>query len=230
MTRWDLLRQTCYLSSFVTRWTSGCDKLLYRLMCWISSSLDFCLTLRVGDCIKDWKVEVWSDADYASDLHTKRSTSGVFAAFSAGSTFAPVTGQSNKQAATADSTPNAEVVALAKATTKTAIPLMDLVKHITSRSPALTVHEDNDAARTAALRGYSHEMRHLKRQFGVSLAQLAEFFSSADQLDSSKGGLGSLVRCDSAQMRADGFTKSFKSVQEWTRILDLLCIVKRRPV
>ena len=81
----------------------------------------------------------------------------------------------------------------------------------------------------SALRAYSHEMRHLKRQFGVSLAQLAEFFFDETKEDESTGRMGKLVRCATKDMRADGFTKSFKTVAERKRILHLLCLAERDP-
>ena len=40
MARPDLLRATCYLARLITKWTTACDKMLHRLMCYISSSLD----------------------------------------------------------------------------------------------------------------------------------------------------------------------------------------------
>jgi hypothetical protein len=37
MARPDLLRPTCYLATRVTKWTVQCDKMLYRMMCYIYS-------------------------------------------------------------------------------------------------------------------------------------------------------------------------------------------------
>ena len=39
MARFDLLRATCKLACFTTRWDADCDKRIYRLVCYINSSL-----------------------------------------------------------------------------------------------------------------------------------------------------------------------------------------------
>ena len=36
--RFDLLRAVCHLATFVTKWTSECDRKLDRLVCYINSS------------------------------------------------------------------------------------------------------------------------------------------------------------------------------------------------
>ena len=44
MARPDLLRATCYLATRITKWTAQCDKMLYRLMCYIySTSMPCCM-------------------------------------------------------------------------------------------------------------------------------------------------------------------------------------------
>ena len=47
--RFDLLRAVCYLATFVTKWTSECDRKLHRLVCYINSSKHLRMIGWVGD-------------------------------------------------------------------------------------------------------------------------------------------------------------------------------------
>ena len=77
MCRYDLLRATCALASLVTKWTPSCDKKLHRLVSYIHSTLALRLVAWVGDHPKDIAVKLFSDADFAGDQQTSRSTSGA---------------------------------------------------------------------------------------------------------------------------------------------------------
>ena len=41
LARFDLLRAVCHLARYITKWTKECDKRLFRLMCYIHSTLGF---------------------------------------------------------------------------------------------------------------------------------------------------------------------------------------------
>ena len=77
MARPDLLRATCYLARLITKWTSACDKMLHRLMCYISSSLDVKMQGFIGDEFDKLSLELYGDSDLASCKATAKSTSGV---------------------------------------------------------------------------------------------------------------------------------------------------------
>ena len=80
LARFDLLRPIAALASKITKWDSVCDRMLHRLVCYINSSLDYELKGHIGDCSKDLKITLFSDADFAGCLDTAKSTSGVFIA------------------------------------------------------------------------------------------------------------------------------------------------------
>ena len=71
--------------------------------------------MTVGSLASGWQIHLYSDADLAKCPFTKRSTSGVYAELVGPKTMAPIIGQSARQTATSESTPEAELVAASKA-------------------------------------------------------------------------------------------------------------------
>ena len=65
MARFDLLRPVGYLASMVTKWDSDCDRKLYRMMCYIESSLELRMVSWVGDKRGDLGPHLFADADFA---------------------------------------------------------------------------------------------------------------------------------------------------------------------
>ena len=90
MARPDLLRPTCYLATRVTKWTVQCDRMLYRMMCYIYSSLDVCLHGWVGDDKSKVELCLYTDADFAGEPDNARSTSGVPLCLRGPNTFVPL--------------------------------------------------------------------------------------------------------------------------------------------
>ena len=219
--RWDLLRQISFLASHIHRWTLACDKYLFRLMCYIAATLDFALTLSVGDDPADWELWYHSDADLAGCKDTKRSTSGSIVSIGSKNTFAPLSGHSGKQPSTSEASTEAETVALNKGLHKAAIPLLDLFRLILSpQRILLRCFEDNEACITVVKNGYSNALRSLKRTHGVSIARLHEYFHG--HLNDDKSFILQYVSTDF--QRADIFTKAFKSTVTWLRAVDMLGI------
>ena len=74
LARFDLLRPIAALASKIRKWDTVCDRMLHRLVCYISSPLDHKLTGHIGDSNKDLTLTLFSDADFAG------STPGVLIA------------------------------------------------------------------------------------------------------------------------------------------------------
>eukprot|EP00972_Heterocapsa_arctica_P091128 13447149-Heterocapsa_arctica.AAC.1 len=53
LAQFDLLKAVANLAKMVTKWDKGCDIMLHKLMCYISSSLDLILKGHIGDKPKD---------------------------------------------------------------------------------------------------------------------------------------------------------------------------------
>ena len=81
MARWDLLRAIGILSSSVTKWPKECDRSLYRLMCYVNTTVDYTLTGYVGknDRFEDLHLALFADADLAGDRPAFKSTMGNYA-------------------------------------------------------------------------------------------------------------------------------------------------------
>jgi len=90
MARPDLLRATCYLATRITKWTPQCDRMLYRLVCYIHSSLDYFLHGWVGDDPQKLELCLYTDADFAGDPDNARSTSGVYLCLRGPNSFVPL--------------------------------------------------------------------------------------------------------------------------------------------
>ena len=120
----------------------------------------------------------------------------------------------------ADNTPEAEVVAANKANKCEAIPLQEIMSKILDRTVQVVHMVDNESAIKMCKKGYSPALRHLPRQDGLSLARMKEqYFSDADN------GLTMQFQ-PTAGMKADCFTKSFKSVAEWKVKLEQIRMFK----
>jgi hypothetical protein len=77
MARFDLLRATCRLACYITKWTEECDKRLLRLIRYIHCSKGYRQIGWVGDPLSELTPHLYADADFAGCADTQRSTSGV---------------------------------------------------------------------------------------------------------------------------------------------------------
>ena len=216
MCRWDLLRIVQLLASQVTKWSVAADHMLHRVMSYISCTLDLVLCNKVSTPSCDWHLRLYTDADLAGCIQTKKSTSGILAGLATGSletppgqlqTWAPLAASSAKQAATVESTPEAELAAAAKGTRATGLPLLDLWECILGRTVALIAFQDNESTVKIIRSGYSPALRTLKRTHGISISRLNEVYHHDDSI--------SMVNCPSENMAADGLTKAVKDSVSW---------------
>ena len=109
--RYELLWPICSSAREVTRWTRACDKRLHRLMCYIPHTPDHSLESFVGDKVEHCHPVLFSDADYAGDVVTATSTSGLYLAIVSPNTFAPITASCKKQTCVSHSSTESEIVA-----------------------------------------------------------------------------------------------------------------------
>ena len=89
--RFELLWPICSIARQVTKWTRACDKRLHRLICYIHNTPDHSLESFVGDDAQHCHPVLFSDADFAGDVVTAKSTSGCYQAIVGPNTFAPIT-------------------------------------------------------------------------------------------------------------------------------------------
>lgn len=179
MCRPDITVAVTRLASFVSKWQPEHDAKLKRLMSYVHHhadyELNFCLTEQdLQTCV----LALSPDADLAGDLSSTKSTSGMWLEIRSqdGKRSWPIAWYSKKQTATSGSTCESEVVSLATALKKEAIPVLDLLESLLKRKVQLVCLEDNTQCITAVQKGYSPNLRHLKRHQRVSVGFCNEFF------------------------------------------------------
>ena len=113
LARPDVIKPIIDLATQVQKWSINCDKRLYRLLCYLHSSINHRLVSRVADREDDLELSLYADADFCGDSLDTKSTNGGLLALTGGCTFAPIAWISKKQGATSRSTTESEVVSLA---------------------------------------------------------------------------------------------------------------------
>ena len=101
--RYDLQRAINALGSQVHQWDEECEEDLYRLMCYIKSSLNKRMFGWVGDKAEDIAPHLYADADFAGCATSSRSTTGVHLCLKGKNTYFPLNGVSKKQDAVSHS-------------------------------------------------------------------------------------------------------------------------------
>ena len=213
MARLDLLRAINHLACFITKWDTECDKRLHRLMCYVHSSLDLKQLGWMGDTLDDISIHLYADADFAGDIKTSKSTSGVFLCIRGTHTMFPISGTSKRQQCVSHSTPEAELVAADLALRSYGIPALPLWELILGRALTIVFHEDNQAMIQIMKSGKSDKLRHVGRTHRVSIHWLHERFQEPHY---------KLEYCESADQAADVFTKAFQDRLRWARACELI--------
>ena len=131
LVRYDLLRPICSIAGEASRWTVACDKRLERLVSYIHSTLDHSLESFVGDPADKCHVLLYSDADFAGDMHRSKSTSGMYVAIVGPNTFAPVAAHCKKQTCVSHSSTESEIVAAELAIRSEGLQILTFWEHVT---------------------------------------------------------------------------------------------------
>ena len=95
-------------------------------MSYLSTTKSLCLQSFVGNDILYCDIMVYSDADFAGDVNSSKSTSGAFVAVAGPSTFAPISALCKKQSVVSHSSTESVLVALNVAIRCEGLPLMML--------------------------------------------------------------------------------------------------------
>ena len=182
----------------------------------------------IGDAPKDLRLQLFADADFASDLTTRKSTIGLFLALAGPHSFFPLTAVSKKQSAVSHSTPEAEIIAADTALRTLGLPGMDLwdkvmKKLLNEKAMPVKFMEDNESTISIIESGKNHTMRHIQRTHDVSVKWLSETFKKL------KKRLR-LVNCDTNEQSADIFKKAFDDTEKLLKVCKLIGLGGFRPL
>ena len=155
---------------------------LHRLVCYINSSLDLHLKGHVGDSLDQLQLSLYSDADFAGDKSTSKSTTGIFLALTGPNTFFPLNGVSKKQTCVSHSIPEAEVVAANAAVRFEGLLALQLWDTILGRPVQATLLEDSQATMQILKSGKNPALRHVSRTHRVHLAWTSDVFRTCSQM------------------------------------------------
>ena len=215
LARPDLLRPVCELASKITKWTRNCDKEVFRLVCYVNSSLSYRLTGRVGDAAVALSLRLYVDADFGGDSGNARSTSGGYLVLVGPNTFYPLMWLSKRQTSTSRSTTESEVVALAASLFSEALPALTYWETVLNRDVHLEIFEDNQATIRVVKKGYSAKLRHISRTHKIDISSIFEII----ELDNIE-----IIYCKTDDQAADIFTKALAPLK-WPNALSLLGIL-----
>ena len=223
MGRFDLLRATAFLACYVTKWTEEHDRRLHKLVCYINSTLHIKMYGWIGDPIEDLTLSVFSDADWAGEKSTFKSTTGAFTCLIGPNSFFPLSALSKKQTCVSHSTPEAEIVAADMAVKNEGLPLLTLWE-ILNNKPKHSMQgqffEDNETGALIMTTGRNPTMRHIGRTHGICIAWLSERFKTFN-LEERVPDFRMKV-CPTDYMSADIFTKFFIKKDKWEHALRLI--------
>ena len=117
------------------------------------------------------------DADFAGDLSSQRSTSGVHLVLRGPHTSFPIAAYSKRQGCVSHSTPEAELVSMDFGLRICGLPSHALWVALLPCAYILSVHEDNQAMMRVVETGRNPTMRYLHRTHRISIATLHEIIT-----------------------------------------------------
>ena len=133
----------------------------------------------IGDPIEDLELCVFSDADWAGEKTTYKSTTGSFSCLIGPNSFFPLSALSKKQTCVSHSTPEAEIVAADTAIKNEGTPLLtlwEILRNKPKHSMQGRFFEDNGTGTHILKTGRNPTMRHISRTHGICIAWLSERF------------------------------------------------------
>ena len=219
--RFALLRATCKLACYTTKWDETCDRRLFRLVCYIHSTLHLRQVGWIGDDLKNVVPHLYADADFAGCERTERSTAGVHLVLQGPNSRFPISGISKRHSAVSNSTPEAELVSGHFGCRHVLLPAQDLWGVLVPGGEKAVFHEDNQAMIRVCETGRNPTMRHLGRTHGISVRWLHETLTRE---------VIQLVYEESHLMAADIYTKAFSDPLRWEHALLLIGVLEDKKV
>ena len=175
LSRPDISFAITSLASHIAKWTRNHDLMLFRLLGYVKGSVDLGLLGKVSASCSVPRLDLFADADLAGDPLTMKSHSGhlILLQDDQGTVF-PLYWAAKKQACVSRSTTEAEIVSASILVFDEGIPIQSVLTLVLGETIPTFLREDNQAAVTIMMSGYSQKLRALNRTHRTSVAALAE--------------------------------------------------------
>ena len=206
-----------FLARAVHRWSAMHDRYLKQLFSYLEATYDLVLHLPSSQfCPGHIAIRTLSDADFAGDLFSGKSTSGfcTFLENVLTNERLLVDWGSKLQVSVAGSTPDAELAAVHRATLRSSLPTQILVESFFEMEAPIFHEADNKPCINTIENGASDALRYVAKTQRVSIPMLNEIFNT----DSN-----ALAHVDTERNASDIFTKflSITKHQKFSRMLGL---------
>ena len=100
------------LARSITKWTKACDKRLNRLISNIHHTCEYKQYCYVGNTVKQFRLGLFQDSDFARDLEDSNSTSGGALCVFRSHAFVPISWMCKKQTSGSHSSTESEIISL----------------------------------------------------------------------------------------------------------------------
>ena len=106
----DILWSVNKLARSITKWTKACDKRLSRLISYIRHKCEYKQYCHVANTVKQCRLGLFQDSDFARDLEDSKSTSGGTLCVFGSHTFVPISWMCKKQTSVSLSSTESEII------------------------------------------------------------------------------------------------------------------------
>ena len=135
------------LARSITKWTKACDKRLNQLISYIHHTSEYKQYCHVGNTVKQCRLGLFQDSDFAGDLEDSKSTSGGTLCVFGSHTFVPTSWMCKKQTSVSHSSTESEIISLDTGLRLDGLPALELwdlivsvfgnISHISDRTGQL---------------------------------------------------------------------------------------------
>ena len=124
--RLDILLSVNKLARSITKCTNTCDKRLNQLISYIQHTCEYEQYCYVGNTVKQCRLGLFQDSDFAADLEDSKSTSGGTLCIFGSHTCVPIFWRCQKQTSVSDSSTESEIISLDAGLRLDGFPALDL--------------------------------------------------------------------------------------------------------
>ena len=124
--RLDILWSVNKFARSVTKWTRVCDKRLFRLISLIHHTCEYKQYCHVGKTVKQCRLGLFQDVDFAGDLEDSKSISGGALCVFGSHSFVPISWMCKKQTSVSHSSTESEIISLDTGLRLDWLPVLEL--------------------------------------------------------------------------------------------------------